>query len=1051
MRHFNNCLNVLMSAVAAKPTSINMIALTKKGTVIDINEYRKLATGSEIAIRSGSQLESGAKRQFSNVKQIVTSIATMQKTDTSEGLSFTKTNLVQPAKTGISFAASNIKLAGSTANVICLSAYLKSARFKNMQTDLGGKLSEINKLLAPALKLRDQANSIYAIDKAGLYNSEGKLDLKSDKWNQLSADISKLKNSRDQLEQLTNAHKEHLKQHSELLKRGEYNSAAVLKSRAALNRESKSIKCASKTVKELQNKVGKFEAGHAAIMYKFPNGATRQEVLNRAQKKMDQFNRAAEKVMSTSGRSVNALLKRSERLAKKMAKNEKLNDKLSDKKDKLKKNKTKPVKKFGKNSARSLSNIFKSATKVNNTDVMKGYSFVTKPLKAGKTVVKVATAPARFAYKHTIKKRICKFKKELKKNIKNKVKTGVKKAAKVTGKQAVKLSKKAAKKTAKTAVKVTKKTAKVTIKAAKYAFQVAKAITKAVIRAMKIAIQAIVKLGAFIIGTVLPAMAAAFTSLFAMISPFLPWIGGIAIIFAAVYISINAVPSFFSSIWDSIVSFFTGDDDEPDTVDLENVKLEDIDVKKIEEEIANGWQIGDVEHGLSDINKDIPVEAKATFYLTSLDFIDKINVATEAYPNDNWGIPCVDYTAPDIPGFHESIQVEENYKEMLSNFMADVRTIHLKSTEDEKAQIFKDNYYRTHTFTTSVEKNVKRSGIEWSAEWETWNSVTVTEDMYNTDPDEEGNNTAYEYSYSTIEIKNKYKKIYETKDHTGKASAGSTVYFSQYLKGTAVNYYVDVMHVTVNILHGDDVMSDDVRNNGQARRWFDAETGSIGEEMGIWDKPNPWLCFEGDSDKSSYISDESFGVAGGGHGVGGGNAIYSMTEDTANETLLNLGLSPNSGQYKTLYYCLTHLGLHYSQALRDRAQYADCSSFIRDAFKSAGVFLTNGGDTAAEECRAQWNNASSDPNCIIVSDKVEEDTSVLQPGDLLFYADDGNPPHRSQVFPDRFKSVTHVAIYVGDGKISDAGSAGTQYRDFWYYSDQGRHIIAIRPNYNKVA
>jgi cell wall-associated NlpC family hydrolase len=93
---------------------------------------------------------------------------------------------------------------------------------------------------------------------------------------------------------------------------------------------------------------------------------------------------------------------------------------------------------------------------------------------------------------------------------------------------------------------------------------------------------------------------------------------------------------------------------------------------------------------------------------------------------------------------------------------------------------------------------------------------------------------------------------------------------------------------------------------------------------------------------------------------------------------------------------MTKVGCRYSQELRMSEGYYDCSSLVYRLYKEAGLELSSTASALGEDCykKAQIIN--------------KED---LQPGDLIFYSYEEN---------GRFRNISHVAIYVGDGKIVHA-------------------------------
>lgn len=92
------------------------------------------------------------------------------------------------------------------------------------------------------------------------------------------------------------------------------------------------------------------------------------------------------------------------------------------------------------------------------------------------------------------------------------------------------------------------------------------------------------------------------------------------------------------------------------------------------------------------------------------------------------------------------------------------------------------------------------------------------------------------------------------------------------------------------------------------------------------------------------------------------------------------------------------VGSGYSQTRRDEPGWYDCSSLVYRSYAAAGITYLNG-LCAADE--AQY----------LVSHNMTVSYSELQPGDLIFYSYGSN---------GRYRNITHVAIYVGDGAMVHA-------------------------------
>lgn len=156
--------------------------------------------------------------------------------------------------------------------------------------------------------------------------------------------------------------------------------------------------------------------------------------------------------------------------------------------------------------------------------------------------------------------------------------------------------------------------------------------------------------------------------------------------------------------------------------------------------------------------------------------------------------------------------------------------------------------------------------------------------------------------------------------------------------------------------------------------------------------------------RPEYLS--MLGWSGG--GGGGDPGICSMTEAEINSILAGIS---NSTQKAVCSFALHRVGYPYSQELRDNGNYYDCSSLAYYSWRSAGVNISNGGATTASAEGKKLDEAGQ---------TVSFDE--MQPGDLIFYSYTNN---------GRYKNISHVAIYVGGGKVVEARSEeyGVVYRD----------------------
>ena len=97
-------------------------------------------------------------------------------------------------------------------------------------------------------------------------------------------------------------------------------------------------------------------------------------------------------------------------------------------------------------------------------------------------------------------------------------------------------------------------------------------------------------------------------------------------------------------------------------------------------------------------------------------------------------------------------------------------------------------------------------------------------------------------------------------------------------------------------------------------------------------------------------------------------------------------------------FVLSKVGYPYSQNLRNSEKAFDCSSLAYYAWKSAGIDIAYGGSTTTDhEAEGRKDNTVKEKD--------------IQPGDLIFYSYTTN---------GRYKNISHVGIYVGNGKMVEA-------------------------------
>ena len=131
----------------------------------------------------------------------------------------------------------------------------------------------------------------------------------------------------------------------------------------------------------------------------------------------------------------------------------------------------------------------------------------------------------------------------------------------------------------------------------------------------------------------------------------------------------------------------------------------------------------------------------------------------------------------------------------------------------------------------------------------------------------------------------------------------------------------------------------------------------------------------------------------------GGSQISGLQGSLTPQEISNItDKISNPTQKAVVSFVLSKVGYPYSQPLRNSGKAFDCSSLAYYAWKSAGVDISfGGGTTAAAEAEG-------------LKDKTVKEEN-LQPGDLIFYSYTTN---------GRYKNISHVGIYVGNGKMVEA-------------------------------
>ncbi len=160
---------------------------------------------------------------------------------------------------------------------------------------------------------------------------------------------------------------------------------------------------------------------------------------------------------------------------------------------------------------------------------------------------------------------------------------------------------------------------------------------------------------------------------------------------------------------------------------------------------------------------------------------------------------------------------------------------------------------------------------------------------------------------------------------------------------------------------------------------------------------------------TEFMTPENLALLGYSPGGGAGDpGVCSLSETEIQAILADI---PDGPAKNACDFALHRVGYPYSQDLRHSGTHFDCSSLVYYAWLDAGVDISYGGATTA----------GYEAQGLAAVDKVvvyEE----IQPGDLIFF---------SYEETDGYLDISHVGIYVGNGKIVDArGTAyGVVYRD----------------------
>lgn len=126
----------------------------------------------------------------------------------------------------------------------------------------------------------------------------------------------------------------------------------------------------------------------------------------------------------------------------------------------------------------------------------------------------------------------------------------------------------------------------------------------------------------------------------------------------------------------------------------------------------------------------------------------------------------------------------------------------------------------------------------------------------------------------------------------------------------------------------------------------------------------------------------------------------SLTQTEIDEIMQGI---TDSTQRAVVSFALTKVGYPYSQQYRDSGSYFDCSSLAYYSWQAAGKDISYAGVYSAA---AEAEGLESAGYGVSYDD--------MQPGDLIFYSYERN---------GRYKNISHVAVYVGNGMVVEAKGA----------------------------
>lgn len=155
------------------------------------------------------------------------------------------------------------------------------------------------------------------------------------------------------------------------------------------------------------------------------------------------------------------------------------------------------------------------------------------------------------------------------------------------------------------------------------------------------------------------------------------------------------------------------------------------------------------------------------------------------------------------------------------------------------------------------------------------------------------------------------------------------------------------------------------------------------------------------------------------YGLNDSDYTYSdESVDSYENTVSGLTGDYSDEQKALLDFALSKLGTDYSQGLRLTSGHYDCSSFVSAIYRETlGTTFGSYAPVAADICKYLEKSNK------LVS--TGYNSSNMQTGDIIFYSDGTSN--------GRYKNISHVAFYAGNGKIVDASFSRDQvvYRDVW--------------------